>query len=919
MRRVSSGRPSRSSSGSMPPAYRPLFGPDAGELDERRRGQAHVLDADPLPLAVRVVAAREDVRGREAHLGERGAVGAASDRRLPRFEPDAADRLFEVLDDLGVPLDAGAGIPVLDPVLDGDRAAGLVGADLLREPAQERNVLGEARVLEVSRDEADLHFRRVARHEDGVDVALAILRRLRGEPVLRQPADDLGRDLDRVDELLPRPAGMDRPASDPHPYLRAREGLRLQLAGRRAVDGVRGHRAEAFDGQVDHAAADLLVRVEHDLDRSMRDFRMRGEVGDCGEDLGHAGFVVGAEQGHAVGRDELVADVALELRRLLRTDRRAGVAEPDLAPFVVEPVRARRSTHLARSVDVREESDRRDVMLGRRRKRRRHVAVLVERGIGEPGLLELVAEKAEEDELSLGARVRLGVLVRLGVDLDVADEPLGRVLGKVRDKRRRFGVTGHSTSLPRLVGRTGRLPGRSVGAVRLRLVQLYAGLLLYGVSSSLLVLSGLGLDPWDVFHQGLARQTGLAIGTWAILVGVAVLGLWIPLRQRPGIGTLSNVVLVGGTMDVVLGHVHPPHALSIRILCLVTGVFLNGVATGAYIGAGLGPGPRDGLAPRRHGRRGDASLRALDRPARARLHPALLARSSASRGRARSRMTAVGLSLLSALFFGAMSVTLRMGLQREPDIGLAASATVVPAIAVAVIAAAAEAPSRGFHLAGTWPFLLAGLLSPGAAQILATVAIREAGASRVSMVFGAAPLFSVTTALIFLGEPVRLPLVAGAVLVVAGGVELARERERPGHLHRIGLLYAVAGAMLFAIRDNLVRHLAVGGTSVPPAVAAAAALVGGGTLVLLWARRGLARRWLAFLPAGLFFGGSYVALFEAYYRGRVTVVAPLVAIESLAGVALSILLLRDSELVGKRLVLGAGLIVAGGALIGAFR
>ncbi|HLX32452.1 MAG TPA: hypothetical protein VKR79_06755 [Gaiellaceae bacterium] len=131
--------------------------------------------------------------------------------------------------------------------------------------------------------------------------------------------------------------------------------------------------------------------------------------------------------------------------------------------------------------------------------------------------------------------------------------------------------------------------------MRLRLVQLYAGLLLYGVSSSLLVLSGLGLDPWDVFHQGLARQTGLAIGTWAILVGVAVLGLWIPLRQRPGIGTLSNVVLVGGTMDVVLGHVHPPHALSIRILCLVTGVFLNGVATGAYIGAGLGPGPRDGL------------------------------------------------------------------------------------------------------------------------------------------------------------------------------------------------------------------------------------------------------------------------------------------------------------------------------------
>jgi uncharacterized membrane protein YczE len=131
--------------------------------------------------------------------------------------------------------------------------------------------------------------------------------------------------------------------------------------------------------------------------------------------------------------------------------------------------------------------------------------------------------------------------------------------------------------------------------MRLRLAQLYAGLLLYGFSSSLLVLAGLGLDPWDVFHQGLSRTIGLAIGTWAIIVGAAVLLLWIPLRQRPGIGTVSNVVLVGGTMDVVLGHVGAPHALGWRIALLVVGVFLNGVATGAYIGAGLGPGPRDGL------------------------------------------------------------------------------------------------------------------------------------------------------------------------------------------------------------------------------------------------------------------------------------------------------------------------------------
>ena len=266
-----------------------------------------------------------------------------------------------------------------------------------------------------------------------------------------------------------------------------------------------------------------------------------------------------------------------------------------------------------------------------------------------------------------------------------------------------------------------------------------------------------------------------------------------------------------------------------------------------------------------------------------------------------------------------MSVALRMGLERDPDVALATIATTTTALAVALVFTAAEAPARGLHVGAAWPFLLAGLLSPGAAQIFVTTAIRESGSSRVSMVFGTAPLVSVTIALVFLGEPASAPLIAGAVLVVAGGVELARERDRPEHLNRIGLLYAFAGASLFAIRDNLVRHLAVGKTPPPPAVAATAALLGGTALIAVWARRGPGRRWLRFLPAGLLFGGSYVALFEAYYRGRVTVVAPLVAIESLVGVTLSVIFLRDSELVGKRLVIGAALIVAGGALIGAYR
>jgi len=266
-----------------------------------------------------------------------------------------------------------------------------------------------------------------------------------------------------------------------------------------------------------------------------------------------------------------------------------------------------------------------------------------------------------------------------------------------------------------------------------------------------------------------------------------------------------------------------------------------------------------------------------------------------------------------------MSVALRIALNRDPDVALGTIATSGTALVVALVAAAAESPSRGLHLSSVWPFLLAGLLSPGAAQILVTVAIRDSGSSRVSMVLGTAPLVSVTIALVVLREPASAPLIAGAVLVVTGGVELARERERPAHLNRLGLAYAFAGTALFATRDNLVRHLAVGRIAVPPGVAAATALVSGTLLIAIWAREGIGRRWLRFVPAGLLFGASYVSLFEAYYRGRVTVVAPLVAIESLVGVALSALLLRESELVGKRLLLGAGLIVAGGALIGAYR
>jgi uncharacterized membrane protein YczE len=128
-----------------------------------------------------------------------------------------------------------------------------------------------------------------------------------------------------------------------------------------------------------------------------------------------------------------------------------------------------------------------------------------------------------------------------------------------------------------------------------RLIQLLAGLVLYGISDSMLLLAGLGLDPWDVLHQGLSRRTGIPTGTWVIIVGALVLLLWIPLRQRPGVGTLCNVVLIGAVIDVVLAVVAPPHSLPVRAVVMVSAVVLNGVATGLYIGAGLGPGPRDGI------------------------------------------------------------------------------------------------------------------------------------------------------------------------------------------------------------------------------------------------------------------------------------------------------------------------------------
>ena len=128
-----------------------------------------------------------------------------------------------------------------------------------------------------------------------------------------------------------------------------------------------------------------------------------------------------------------------------------------------------------------------------------------------------------------------------------------------------------------------------------RLLQLVAGLALYGASMAMQLRATLGVNPWDVFHQGLARHLPLSFGLVTAITGALVLLLWLPLRQRPGVGTVANVVVIAVSVDVALAVIPAPSALPARVALLAGGIVLNGLATAAYIGVRLGPGPRDGL------------------------------------------------------------------------------------------------------------------------------------------------------------------------------------------------------------------------------------------------------------------------------------------------------------------------------------
>jgi uncharacterized membrane protein YczE len=138
-------------------------------------------------------------------------------------------------------------------------------------------------------------------------------------------------------------------------------------------------------------------------------------------------------------------------------------------------------------------------------------------------------------------------------------------------------------------------PALAGSGLAARLVRLYLGLAGYGVSLALMVRARLGLGPWDVLHQGIARHLGVQLGWVTIAVSGLVLLAWIPLRQRPGIGTISNAVVVGLVVNAALDLLPAPGPLAWRVTWLAAGIGLNGLATAFYIGAGLGPGPRDGL------------------------------------------------------------------------------------------------------------------------------------------------------------------------------------------------------------------------------------------------------------------------------------------------------------------------------------
>jgi drug/metabolite transporter (DMT)-like permease len=282
---------------------------------------------------------------------------------------------------------------------------------------------------------------------------------------------------------------------------------------------------------------------------------------------------------------------------------------------------------------------------------------------------------------------------------------------------------------------------------------------------------------------------------------------------------------------------------------------------------------------------------------------------------------AIALASLASLFFGVLAVTMRMCFRSGAAFGPVALATTGGAAVVAFVAALAAHGTHEATLHSVWPFVVAGVVAPGVSQLLFVRAIELIGASRTAVLVGIAPLLSAGFAIALLGEPVRAGLVAGTLAIVAGGLLLTWERTAT-RLPALGFIVGGIAAVAIAARDNFVRWAAKE-NALPGTSAAALSLVAATVFLFLLfgrsSRRGLWEQRRVVVASALLLGAAYACLLEALDRGRVTVVAPLYATESLWAVLFAALLLRTSEAVGRRLVAAAGLMVLGGALVGIAR
>jgi drug/metabolite transporter (DMT)-like permease len=287
---------------------------------------------------------------------------------------------------------------------------------------------------------------------------------------------------------------------------------------------------------------------------------------------------------------------------------------------------------------------------------------------------------------------------------------------------------------------------------------------------------------------------------------------------------------------------------------------------------------------------------------------------------------AVLFGALAGAGFGAFMVTVRHGLSRGVDPFAGAVAMAGVAAVVAVLAAVPSLVIEEPGWSDLWPFLIVGLIAPGASQLILIMAVRDAGPSRAAILIGTAPLISVAIALTVLGEPFEPWLIAGTVLVVCGGILLARERSRPEHFRALGAALALLCALLFGIRDNVARWAAR--DAHPPAlVATALTLAAAFALIsayVLIARPGAARTLrpavAGFAPAGIVLAVAYACLLLAFDHGRVSVVAPLNATQSIWAVVFAAAVIgAKHDAIGARLVVAGALVVAGSALISVVR